>query len=58
MGGGVGLAEPGLCDKGQFDYFLQFVFLAFLPAIRRAFAISPERGSNNLAQGRAQRRPG
>jgi len=30
----------------------------FVPAIRWAFAIRPEWGSNNLAQGRAQRRPG
>jgi len=29
MGGGVGLAEPGLCDKGQFDYFFTIRFLGF-----------------------------
>jgi len=52
-------ALPGVCDKGQFGCFLTIFFSwLFVPAIRWAFAIRPEWGSNNLAQGRAQRRPG
>ena len=52
-------ALPGLCDKGQFDYFLTIRFLGFsFLQFRWAFTIRPEWGSNNLAQGRAQRRPG